>query len=255
MRLVHNGVLVAHRFSIDRTQLGVLCDRYLDILLGDPKGLFLLVFQAPLIAFLVVGVWSNISSDTLTLYFVLCLSAFFLGAANGSREIVKERAIFLKEKMFGLSVGAYVLSKLVVQSLLVAVQSFILTGTVHFFVGFRIQVVWVMLALALSQLAGVSLGLLVSAGVKSPDKAVMAVPLLVIPQILFSDIVLRPGALKNWAGIGQKMMPVHWSYAFLKELWEADVRLGQALFAVSVLGLMTYGFFLMTNFVLSTQEY
>ena len=77
-----------------------------------PRGLLLLAVQAPLIGGLVAGVWSNVRTDSPTLYFVLVLSAFFLGAVNSAREIVKERALFLREKNYNLSTGAYVVSAL-----------------------------------------------------------------------------------------------------------------------------------------------
>ncbi len=77
-------------------QSGILADRYFDILLGDLKNTLLLLFQAPIIAGLIVLVWRNVEEPTNTLYFVLVLTSIWFGCSNASRELVKERAIFFR---------------------------------------------------------------------------------------------------------------------------------------------------------------
>jgi hypothetical protein len=72
--------------------------------------------------------------------------------------------------------------------------------------------------LALVSLAGTSTGLLISAAVSSTDRAVALVPLAVIPQILFSEVVIGAGKLGNWTGWAEKAMPVRWGYEMLKGL-------------------------------------
>ncbi|MCC7383533.1 MAG: ABC transporter permease [Deltaproteobacteria bacterium] len=206
------------RRAIERHQTAVLSDRYLEVMIHDLKGTGLLLIQAPLIAFGVAGVWSNISGDSEALYFVLSLSAFFLGAINASREIVKERALFLREKHFNLSVRAYLSSKLRVQAILVLLQCALLAGIVRVFVPIKVNVLWLAIALIGVALAGTACGLLVSAWVTRSDRAVAMVPLLVIPQILFSDFVLGKEQLANWTGRVQDWMPVEWGYIVLTEL-------------------------------------
>ena len=222
--------------GIDRRQAGILADRYLDILLGDFFGTAILLIQAPLIAGAIAGVWSNLSSDSLSLYFVLCLSAFFLGAVNASREIVKERAMFLREKMFNLSVGAYLASKYRVQAILVLIQCVTLAAMVQNWVPLKINLVAVTAILILTALSGTAVGLLVSSWVKSNDKAVALVPLLVIPQILFSDFVVGQGKLANWTADAQKAMPVYWGYEVLRELRETEVDAWPVILGMLVLG-------------------
>lgn len=242
-------------YPVDRRQAGILADRYLDVLLGDPRGLFVLLVQAPLIAILVAGVWSNIDGDSLTLYFVLSLSAFFLGAVNGAREIVKERALFLRERMFNLSTGAYVVSKYRLQAALVVLQCGILAGVVRAYVPLRVNVFGVGLTLILAGLAGASVGLLISAWAKSADRAVMTVPLVVIPQILFSDFVLGKGQLSNWTGALQDAMPVHWAYRLLEELRASEPDAAVIAGAVLVLVGVVYLGFRVTIAILARAEY
>jgi hypothetical protein len=66
-------------------------------------------------------------------------------------------------------------------------------------------------------LAGVSLGLLVSAIVNSPDKAIALVPILLIPQVLFSGIF---GELKGTQKVFGQVMVSKWSYNLLKKEFE-----------------------------------
>lgn len=240
--------------SIDRRKAGILADRYLDVVLGDLGATILLILQAPLIGALVAGVWSNVASDSLTLYFVLSLSAFFLGAVNSSREIVKERAIFLRERMFDLSSGTYLVSKYRVQAILVIVQCVLLTLVVRWFVPLKVNMMLVGLVLVITSLAGTAVGLLISASVRSADKAVAAVPLVVIPQILFSDFVLGEKKLANWTGALEKLMPVRWSYDVFKELRSPDVELGPILLSTLVLLAMIGGAFFMAQLILARTE-
>lgn len=201
-----------------KRQSSILADRYLEVMLGDFSGTALLLIQAPLIGFAIAGVWRNISRDSEALYFVLSLSAFFLGSINAAREIVKERALYLRELHFNLSPAAYLISKLKVQAILVVIQCAILAGITGVFVPIQVNVFVLALVMIGVALAGTAVGLLVSSWVKKSDRAVAIVPLLVIPQILFSDFVIGAGRLSNWTGRAQDLMPVEWGYTALREL-------------------------------------
>ena len=239
---------------VDWDQASILSDRYLDVLVSDPRALGVLLIQAPLIGGLVAGVWSNAREDSPTLYFVLVLSAFFLGAVNSAREVVKERALFLRERMFNLSAGAYVVSKFRVQAISMVLQCAILTALVDRFVPLEVNVLVVGLTTLLCALCGTGVGLAISAVVRTADKAVMLVPLVVIPQILFSELILPGGQLHNWTESLQKLMPVHWGY----ELLDA-ARLGEGLWtgalSVLILSSMIITCFGFTTAVLTRARY
>jgi len=240
---------------VDRRQAGILADRYLDIVLGDVRGTALLLVQAPLIAGAVAGVWSNEKNDTLSLYFVLCLSAFFLGAINACREIVKERALFLREKMFNLDVGAYLVSKYRIQLMLIVLQCTILAVVVRAAVPLKVNVVALALVLLLVAFTGTALGLAISAWVLSADKAVGLVPLIVIPQILFSDFVLGKDRLVNWTAEAQKLVPVHWGYRVLEELRTDEASLEVLVGAPLVLAIMVVVAFFTALLLLRRARY
>lgn len=242
-------------FSIDRRQVGTLSDRYLDVVLGDWAGTLLLLIQAPLIALAVAGVWANPNRDDQNFYFVLCLSAFFLGAINASREIVKERALFLRERMFNLNVPAYLVSKYRVQLILVIIQAMVLAGLTNAFIPLEVNLLLLVLSLMLVALSGTSIGLCVSSLVKSNDKAVAMVPLLVIPQILFSDVVLGADRLHNWTGDVQQLMPVHWGLEILNSLRGNEVEYQPIFTGVITVGLVSAAAYLVSLWALRRARY
>jgi len=203
--------------STPRRQSHILAFRYRDCLLGDKGGLLLILAQAPFIGWLCAVVWGSIEQDTPALYFVLCLSAVWFGCVNACREIVKERAIFERERLFGLRPGAYVLSKVWVLAGLGAVQVVLLQGAVEWHLQLRGPMPLELLALFGASLAGTGLGLLVSAVATTQERAVFAVPLLLLPQILFSELAIPEDLYSDVVATLEKAMPVHWAFRVFEE--------------------------------------
>lgn len=202
---------------IDGEQADVLTERYWEILLGNPGSVLLLIAQAPLIGGLVALRWQG-ASPTPGLYFILCLTSVWCGCVNSCREIVKERPVFERERHHDLQIPAYVWSKLRVQAVLGAIQSLLLLWVVHFYVGIPGSKVLHALALFLSSMAGISLGLAVSAFANSTDSAVGLVPIVVIPQILFSKFILKGEFMKGTARHLEKLMIVGWGNGMVEEI-------------------------------------
>lgn len=200
-----------------RSAARVLAARYRDSLVGDAGGLFLLLAQAPLIGWLCAVVWGSIERDTPALYFVLCLAAVWFGCINACREIVKERAIFERERLFGVKPRDYVASKLLVLAGLGAVQVILLQGTVEWHLQLRGPMALELLALFGASLAGTGLGLVVSALASTQERAVFAVPLLLLPQILFSQLAIPDTLYSDVVAAVEKAMPVHWAFRVFEE--------------------------------------
>ena len=195
----------------------VMAARYRDSLLGDFGGLVLLIGQAPLIGWLCAIVWGSIESDTPGLYFVMCLAAVWFGCINACREIVKERAILERERLFGIRTADYLLSKVWVLAALGAVQVILLQGTVEWSLQLRGPMGIEVLALFGASVAGTGLGLLVSALATTQERAVFAVPLLLLPQILFSEMAIPGNLYSDVVAAVEKAMPVHWAYRVFEE--------------------------------------
>jgi ABC-type multidrug transport system ATPase subunit/pSer/pThr/pTyr-binding forkhead associated (FHA) protein len=198
-------------------QWGTLTRRYLEVLSRDKFNLLILFGQAPIIAFLtylVVG--AKIPRDFP--YFVLALVSIWFGTSVASREIIRERAVYTRERMVNLRLLPYVASKLFVLGLIVSFQCVLLFGSVKFlhYTGLMNMPGWAIPQLTIVLLTagvGLALGLLISAIVKTSEMATSLVPLILIPQILFSGLV---GVPVNTARVIGTLMPATWAFDGLK---------------------------------------
>ena len=197
----------AHRLG-RRRQLLTLARRNVDVMWGDKRLVRLLALQGPLVGLLLwavlppaglkavthgmhkaaLGAALNHASATAMF---LVLGATWLGAAAAVREIVKERHILLREKSSGLSLRSYVGSKALVIGALCVAQSVAVTivacsrQAVPAHGGaLGIGLLEIVIAVALSALAAVVLGLVLSAVVSSTDKAMTLLPLTLVGQLV-----------------------------------------------------------------------
>jgi ABC-type multidrug transport system ATPase subunit len=181
------------------SQAGILMRRYLDLILADRRNLMILLLQAPLIAS-VIGLVFNPSvplpeqtAMENQISFMLVLSAIWFGCLNSARELVKELPIYLRERSVNLTIGPYLVSKLLPLAALCLLQCVLLLSIVSGMVvlsGNFVEHAW---ALFLAGMAATAMGLAVSAFVDSNDKAITMVPILLIPQVVLSDAIVRLG--------------------------------------------------------------
>lgn len=214
-------------------QFFVLTRRYLDLFAHDPINLMILLAQAPIIALLV-----NVLAERDSLHdvlapanpavhtdffaqrtlFILACSAIWFGIINAAREIVKEKAIYLRERTVNLGLMPYVLSKVVVLGALCAVQSLVLLAIVGAKSGYPPRgILWpgtngafaeLYFSLVLMALVGLTLGLLVSALAPTTDRALSIVPIILIPQIMFSNVIFSlSDPVSKWISY---LMPSRW---------------------------------------------
>lgn len=195
----------------------ILADRYLETMLAEWTSTGVLVLQAPLLAAMVVAVWGNIGHATGSMYFVMTLSAFWLGCTDACREIVKERALFLRERMINLEVGAYLYSKMRVLALLNVVQVVSYALIIDYWIDVRVPIGWLIINLLFTAFCGTALGLLISASVEKSDLAVGLVPLVILPQILFSEFAISEDAFAGVSNVAYQLMPAGWGYESLKQ--------------------------------------
>jgi ABC-type multidrug transport system ATPase subunit/pSer/pThr/pTyr-binding forkhead associated (FHA) protein len=128
---------------------------------------------------------------------VLLFMAFavvLLGCINGVREIVKEEAIYRRERAVNLGIVPYMFSKIVVQGILILVQCLIILLIVNWRAPFQTSILFppfveLYITLGLTALAGLMLGLTISAIAPNTDRAMSIVPLILVPQILFSGAI------------------------------------------------------------------
>ena len=220
-----------------RSQWPVLTERYVSVMVADLPTLALLIAQAPLIGLLCQRVWLEVETDTPSLWFVLVLSAVWFGCINACREIVKERPILERERLFGLSMPAYVGSKLVVLGGIALMQVVLLQGAVEWRLSLRGPYLLQTAALWLSAMAGSGLGLVVSAIAARQERAVAAVPLLLLPQILLSRFTVPESSFEGPLGWARAVMPVYQGFHVFELTAAAEPRWGEALGALLLLPL------------------
>jgi len=217
-----------------RRQAAVLTRRYFACTRGDVATTLLLVGQAPLIGWLCAVVWGSIETDTPTLYFVMCLSALWFGCISACREIVKERAILERERFFGINLGAYVASKVAVLAGLGLLQVALMQAAVEWSIALKGPYLIQTLALWGASLCGVGLGLVVSALARAQERAVGAVPLLLLPQILFSEFAIPAERFGPAVEVVEKLMPVRWGYRVFAEAAATEPAWGLVGLSLSV---------------------
>ena len=189
-------------------QLGVLIRRYAELIWNDKMRLAILLLQPVIIGILLKLVSSDevffVYEDTQTMLFSLSCASIWIGLFNSIQEICKERGILKREYMANLRLSLYIFSKFAVQFLLAAAQAFLLTTVFAVSQGEYPGGIWldpyvfeVMLTVLLTILASMSMGLLISAVVKTGDKAMTLAPFVLIVQLLFSGILFKlKGAAK-----------------------------------------------------------
>ena len=174
--------------------------RYLELICNDRKRLAVLLLQPILIGVLLSIVADDdifdIYESTKSMMFVLSCSAIWLGVFDSIQEICKERNILRREYMAGLKMGVYIPSKLFVQCLLGAVQSICLVFTFLLIVKgneegilFDSFYLEILVTVWLTVLASIAMGFIISAIVRTGDKAMAAAPFVLIVQLLFSGIL------------------------------------------------------------------
>ncbi len=193
-------------------QFAILCKRYAELLFADRKNLALLLLQAPIIGLLLLLV-SEPSSfhgriEAKKLTFMLAMTGVWFGVINSAREICKEANVLRRERLAGLSPGAYLLSKLTVLAALVIVQSALLVGVVALRVrmpahGILLPAgIEVYVTVVLAGLAGIALGLALSALATTPDKAMSLIPIVLVPQVLFAGVMFGLSGITSLIGWG-----------------------------------------------------
>jgi ABC-type multidrug transport system ATPase subunit len=159
---------------------------------NDRKNTQLLIGQAPIIALLIGFIFNELSISVL---FMMSVSAIWFGVNNSCREIVKESKIYERESMFNVRRDTYLLSKISTLAIISFIQSVLFVGILSLFylnkdVHFN-HIVYQMLFMFFLSITASLLGLLVSASLKSTEKVMALVPILLIPQLMLAGLVTK----------------------------------------------------------------
>jgi ABC-type multidrug transport system ATPase subunit len=206
-------------------QLSTLVRRYLSVIASDRNYVGVITLLPVILGGLIRaipdagGLVGPSNGLAIQLLLIMVMSACLIGVANAVRELVKERAIYIRERAAGLSPAAYLVSKLVVLGVISAVQSVVLVaiglagrpmpprGVLTAF-----PLAEIMLGVAVLAIASMTIGVLISAAVNSSDKTLPLLVVTVLVEVVLSGGVIR---LNGSAGLEQIawLTPSRWGFA------------------------------------------
>jgi ABC-type multidrug transport system ATPase subunit len=209
------------------------------------------LLEAPLLAFLLSWFIKYSESDNYVFrenvnlpqyLFITVVVALFMGLTVSSEEIIKDKKILKREKYLNLNKNSYLFSKVGLMFLISAIQtaSYVLIGNSILEIQGMFWPYWLIL-FSTACFANV-LGLNISATFNSAKVIYILIPILIIPQLLFSGVIVRFDRLQksmvtegevSWVG---NAMASRWAYealaveqycnnAYTSRVFETDVQL------------------------------
>lgn len=230
-------------------QFGLLLSRYFRVKTRDVSGTVIMLAQAPIIGVLLAFVFGfqkdaipywclgalqelarrsggaaqapndmlanmQLTGDRSGAAFFLVVAAVWFGTSNAAREIVSERAIYLRERMVNLRLWNYVISKFLLLSFFCVVQCTVLLSIVFFSLGFSggPQAFLIELGvLIITSTNSVALGLLLSTMVESSEAAMALTPIALLPQVVLGGLMV-PMTTNPWLEYPMYLMPARWGF-------------------------------------------
>lgn len=209
----------ASRPSVKRTgmvrQWWLLTRRNVDVLIRNRLTLAILLGSPVLVTAMMATLFRRGAFDPggasdvgpAQIVFWIAFDGFFFGLTYGLLQIVGEMAVFRRERLAGLSVGAYVASKITALLPVLAAVSAVLLGVLRL-LGRLPAVGWdtyafLFATIVIEATSALALGLLASAAVSNAAQAALALPMLCFPQVLFGgaivpvDQMATPGRLMS----------------------------------------------------------
>lgn len=173
-----------------------------------------LLFRADVFAF--DGSRYTHAGQSAQLLFLMVTIALWFGAMVSVRQVVGERQVIDRDLATGVRTEAYLAAKAIVLGAIATAQSVALAAVVFAYrpldgqVGSAVGVTFVLVACAL---AGVALGLMVSAFARSEDQATSFVPLILLPQLLFGGAIVTTADLSTPVRWLSYLAAGQWGYA------------------------------------------
>ncbi len=123
--------------------------------------------------------------------FISVIVALFIGLTVAAEEIIKDQKILKRESFLNLSKGSYLVSKISIMFIISAVQMVFFVAIGNWIL--EIQGMWWqywIILFSLSCFANV-LGLNISASFNSVKVIYILIPIFIIPQLLFSGVIVK----------------------------------------------------------------
>ena len=208
--------------------------------ISNKQYLLINMLEAPLLAFILAFVIRYKNSpngqeyvfrfnDNFPAFLLMSIIvALFMGLTVSAEEIIRDRKILKRESFLNLSWNSYLLSKLIILFSLSAIQMllFVLIGNLILEIHGMVFPFWFVL-FTTSCFANV-LGLNISSGFKSAVTVYVAIPLLLIPQMILSGLLFNFDKLNDLISTKGKvpvvadLMASRWAYEAMATYYFAN---------------------------------
>ncbi|MBN2484829.1 MAG: ATP-binding cassette domain-containing protein [Bacteroidales bacterium] len=161
------------------------------------------------------------NSNIPAFYFMAIIVAIFVGLMTSAEDIVKDKKFLVRERFLNLNRISYYSSKIILLTLFSAIQtiSFVVISILILKIQTSIFVYWITLFL-ISVLSNLT-GLFISALLDSLVAIYILIPIILIPQILLTGVVVKFENLhpfvssKEFVPLVSDLMPSRWAYETL----------------------------------------
>jgi ABC transport system ATP-binding/permease protein len=183
------------RWRDEIAQFLVLLQRSFISKLRNKANLVITLLAAPALAFLIGFVYRYSESEHydfasafhIPVYLFLSLVvAMFLGLTNSVDDIIRDRAVLLRERNLNVRLGYYVVAKALTLGVFAVIQCMLFTLVGDSLLEVRGMFWIIFTALFLTTMSGVAIGLLVSALVNDSKTGVLIIPVVLIPQLILA---------------------------------------------------------------------
>ncbi|MCQ2974807.1 MAG: ATP-binding cassette domain-containing protein [Bacteroidales bacterium] len=217
------------------SQFKIFVQRNILSKLADRQYLLINLLESPLLAFLLAffvkyfsgttnepGTYIFANNENIPAYIFICvICAMFIGLTVSAEEIIRDLKILKRERFLNLSWSSYINSKVAVLFGISAIQtlSFALVGNFVLEIkGLNFQY-WIIL-FSVSALANM-IGLNISSGLKSVVNIYITIPFIIVPQLLFSGVLVNFGKMHKCVASSEYVpmvgdaMPTRWAFEAL----------------------------------------
>ncbi len=193
--------------------------------------LLLSLFEVPILAFLLafstkytsnLGFYTLAQNSNIPTYLFMCVVvSIFVGLNLSAEEIIKDRKLLVREQFLNLSRSSYLNSKILNLMAIAAIQSLLLVliGNSILEIHDMTWGYWLIIFSTFSH--AIVMGLNISSGLKTTVSIYVSIPLVIVPQLLFSGTMVNFDKLhssianREYTPVLGDVMVSRWAYEAL----------------------------------------
>ncbi len=169
--------------------------------LKDTQYMLLNIIEVPVLALLLAlathyvgesGIYTLSANSNLPTYLFMCVVvAIFVGLNTSAEEMIKDRKLLMREQFLNLSRTSYLSAKIVNLFGMSFVQTLMLVAIGHSIMGISTDLWLVHIGVLFSTFAfAIIFGLNISSGLKTAVSIYISIPLVLVPQLVFSGTMV-----------------------------------------------------------------